>query len=1036
MKTKRSGPSIIQPPARCAHRHWSSVVTAALLFFGAASATLVPAQTADHGTVVGRVLNKATGTFLAGAEIRAAGTGQVVYSDSTGYFELNGLAAGVVRLQVAYAGLDSATVDVPVPAGGRATREIALTSAFYGVDAGVVTLDAFVVAGEREGKAEAVTRQRRAENIVNVIAADEFSNVAGGNIGEFLRNVPGVVIEYSGADPRTIRVRGMDPNLNGVTVDGMRMANSAGSAANRQFEIDLVSLNTIESVEVTKAPTPAQEADTGGGNVNMISKSAFAQKGRRVSYALNLNMSTRHMELGRTPLPSSDALSQKIRAGGNLNYSNSFRNNTLGVVFTANSYDYFAPSTGTSVGFTSSGAPAAIPREAPNGVFAGSFQHGLGGGITRRHSFSFNLDYKLSDHTTLFLYNQLNTSFIQNRGRAMQLSAPFATIAPGYSEIQTIARGDANASLATARTSTSNVIANIFSGDNGDKSGNTTNFAFGAKQRFGPWRIDTSGSFSQSTNHYHQLPQSLGRADFYLRGLSYTLNTPHYAHYPTFVQTGGPDLYNLANYISLNTTGGTNATNANYGPFTVSTAREQNGTDKFATGKIDVRRDFAEVRWPFYLKSGVQYREQHRDLDTYARHRWVYVGPDGVKGTADDVTNYEQFLDATTTASPFNFYRPLPFPSITKVTNYFKANPQAFFEDRVYNIQNDGSGTKKIVEKVYSAYLMGDVRVGRLGLLLGARAERTQDQGRGPGVNNKAGVGIVDPIAQAKAIYFTKTVRDSASYGNLFPNAQARLSVGQSVLLRASYTETIGRQNLGNIIPGVTISNATLPLVTENNPALKPQYFKNYEVSAEYYLKPVGIFSAGVFYKTIRNYTRSFDTRITIDSDFGYPEYIGGTYRTLKSVGNGEVKGLEYNYSQLLDVYATWLQGFGVFANVTRLETKGDYGAVTPRTLPLDDFVPKTVNAGISYRRGRFDGSVKYNFKSETPLNANNAEYAIERATFDVSAKLTVWRKHRLFVEIKNVGNMPDQRYLVQPWRISTHSNRGGAVNFGVQGNL
>lgn len=68
-------------------------------------------------------------------------------------------------------------------------------------------LDQVAVAGEREGNSDALAWQRRAEGIVNVISSDEFPNVSGGNIGEFLRNVPGIVFNSSGSDPRAPRAR-------------------------------------------------------------------------------------------------------------------------------------------------------------------------------------------------------------------------------------------------------------------------------------------------------------------------------------------------------------------------------------------------------------------------------------------------------------------------------------------------------------------------------------------------------------------------------------------------------------------------------------------------------------------------------------------------------------------------------------------------------------------------------------------------------------------------------------------------------------
>src|ERR1043166_7127779 len=92
------------------------------------------------GTIAGRVVNKATGVYLAGAEIRLPDN-RTFYADSAGRFEIAGVPAGDVQLTASYAGLDASTVDVKVGAGQRATVDIALTSADYAKADTVVKLD-------------------------------------------------------------------------------------------------------------------------------------------------------------------------------------------------------------------------------------------------------------------------------------------------------------------------------------------------------------------------------------------------------------------------------------------------------------------------------------------------------------------------------------------------------------------------------------------------------------------------------------------------------------------------------------------------------------------------------------------------------------------------------------------------------------------------------------------------------------------------------------------------------------------------------
>src|SRR5690606_38130646 len=106
--------------------------------------------------------------------------------------------AGAVTLEVFYTGLDPQQVKLEVAPGQTVQRDIELTSASrYGAD-GTVKLDAFTVSTSRETDAEAIAinEQRFAANIKNVVSADSLGDVMDGNVGEFLKFLPGVTAEY------------------------------------------------------------------------------------------------------------------------------------------------------------------------------------------------------------------------------------------------------------------------------------------------------------------------------------------------------------------------------------------------------------------------------------------------------------------------------------------------------------------------------------------------------------------------------------------------------------------------------------------------------------------------------------------------------------------------------------------------------------------------------------------------------------------------------------------------------------------------
>jgi len=131
----------------------------------------VASRASAQETLAGNVVNEATGRALEGARVALQGTQRETITDRQGAFRFDNLAPGPVTLLVSYAGLDPAIVPVTVAAGQPTQREVRLSSQIY-------AMTKFVVAGEREGNAQAVTLQRLSDGVKNVVSTDAFGNLA------------------------------------------------------------------------------------------------------------------------------------------------------------------------------------------------------------------------------------------------------------------------------------------------------------------------------------------------------------------------------------------------------------------------------------------------------------------------------------------------------------------------------------------------------------------------------------------------------------------------------------------------------------------------------------------------------------------------------------------------------------------------------------------------------------------------------------------------------------------------------------------
>lgn len=258
------------------------------------------------GIISGRIFNPATGEYIRNADVRIEGTQQVAQSEDGGYYHLYNAPTGTLKLVVTYPGHETVAAAVSVTPGATITRDFEIAPIGSRRTAQeIVQLGAFVVSSEREGQAKAVAEQKQAMNVKTVVAADNFGDIAEGNVGEFLKFMPGVTLDYVETDTRAARMGGMQPRYGYVTIDGNTMANTVAGASfgadTRQFEFEAFSINNIEFIEVNKTLSADMPGDAPAGTVNLRTKSALDRKGRRFNYTVGLIGNQYEYTLRSTP---------------------------------------------------------------------------------------------------------------------------------------------------------------------------------------------------------------------------------------------------------------------------------------------------------------------------------------------------------------------------------------------------------------------------------------------------------------------------------------------------------------------------------------------------------------------------------------------------------------------------------------------------------------------------------------------------------------------------------------------------------------
>lgn len=129
-------------------------------------------------------------------------------------------------------------------------------------------IDGITVTGFRYAIEESLEQKRNANAIVEVITAEDVSKFPDKNVADALQRVPGVIIERSGGEGKSVSVRGLQPGLTLTQLNGNYVASSeTNSEASRSFNYTLMPANLLSSAELFKSPEARLDEGGIGGTV-------------------------------------------------------------------------------------------------------------------------------------------------------------------------------------------------------------------------------------------------------------------------------------------------------------------------------------------------------------------------------------------------------------------------------------------------------------------------------------------------------------------------------------------------------------------------------------------------------------------------------------------------------------------------------------------------------------------------------------------------------------------------------------------------
>jgi TonB-dependent receptor len=261
---------------------------------------------AQNRVISGRVVDAVDGLPVPGAYVTEGSDGHGAVTQPDGRFTITTDKEGELSLKASHLGYELQRVSFEAD-------DMALIKMKPKVLAGEETV---VIGSQLLGQARALSMQMRNTRITNVVSVDQVGRFPDANIGDALKRIPGLSVEYDQGEARFGLVRGTEARLNSVMLNGDRIPSAEGET--RAVQLDLIPSDMISMIEVNKAVTPDMDADAIGGSINLVTRSAG--EGLRIAGAAGGGFGT---------------LRGKPIGNGSLVLSQRFLNNKAGVVFSS-----------------------------------------------------------------------------------------------------------------------------------------------------------------------------------------------------------------------------------------------------------------------------------------------------------------------------------------------------------------------------------------------------------------------------------------------------------------------------------------------------------------------------------------------------------------------------------------------------------------------------------------------------------------------------------------------------------------------------
>jgi TonB-dependent receptor len=367
-----------------------------------------------------------------------------------------------------------------------------------------------------------------------------------------------------------------------------------------------------------------------------------------------------------------------------------------------------------------------------------------------------------------------------------------------------------------------------------------------------------------------------------------------------------------------------------------------------------------------------------------------------------------------------------------KLNYTFRYTNQGLTTAFVQNLVDTGVATKqdtrgnyyKVTEDLGAVYLMATSTFGWGNLVYGVRAEHIKNTGEA----------YVAFPASGSTPAETRLVHTSSSDTLWYPSLHANFNVRDNVKLRISATTSASRPDYDDLRPNFTINDSTQS-ISGGNPDAKPEKQMGLDAYVEWYMTPSGFFSAGLFYKDIKDVLVQRSSLFGLDTlDLPGLDRSSYNFTGVGNGGDGHLQGFEIYYADNAERLVEnaglpdWLGGFGVAASGAFTSSKVSLpavGGVPERKISLLGSSDAVYNLQATYEK--YGLSVRLAYQYRTPWGEsvgayrviNGGVYAVDDGDIfwdadeeiDLSVRYQVNKNWELFFDGVNLGDMGARRY-------------------------